>query len=237
MSACVQEGLWSFTAVLAQSLVTICRHAVTSSPSPSGPRLLGRRQFAPAGDHRSRARHPVGRHRDCLSTSATHSLKEVIRRKSTVIDRMKVTVLGITAVLLAGAVSAASAGDGAGIFAANCAQCLPRDHRARRHASRQGVEGARACRQREGRGRRAGRRRDAHQAEPEARGGARQAERRRHHRGSRVCEADGRREVGREHDASEPCDEARSAPGGWVVGRGPNARIVRTIRCRPSTRP
>jgi len=43
--------------------------------------------------------------------------------KSTVIDRMKVTVLGLTAVLLAGAVSAASAADGAGIFAAHCAQC------------------------------------------------------------------------------------------------------------------
>jgi mono/diheme cytochrome c family protein len=43
--------------------------------------------------------------------------------KSTVIHRMKVTVLGITAVVLAGAVPAASAADGAGIFATNCAQC------------------------------------------------------------------------------------------------------------------
>jgi mono/diheme cytochrome c family protein len=43
--------------------------------------------------------------------------------KSTVIHGMKVTVLGLTAVLLAGAVSAASAADGAGTFATNCAQC------------------------------------------------------------------------------------------------------------------
>ena len=37
--------------------------------------------------------------------------------------KSKVTVLGLTAVLLAGAVSAASAADGAGTFATNCAQC------------------------------------------------------------------------------------------------------------------
>jgi mono/diheme cytochrome c family protein len=43
--------------------------------------------------------------------------------KNTVIHGMKVTVLGLTAVLLAGAVSAASAADGAGTFATNCAQC------------------------------------------------------------------------------------------------------------------
>jgi mono/diheme cytochrome c family protein len=41
--------------------------------------------------------------------------------KSTGINRMKITVIGITAVLLA-VVSAARA-DGAGTFAANCAQC------------------------------------------------------------------------------------------------------------------
>ena len=43
--------------------------------------------------------------------------------KSTVIHRTQVTVLGLAAVLLAGAVSAASAADGAGIFAPNYAQC------------------------------------------------------------------------------------------------------------------
>jgi len=43
--------------------------------------------------------------------------------KSTIIHRTQVTVLGLTAVLLAGAVPAATAADGAGIFAANCAQC------------------------------------------------------------------------------------------------------------------
>jgi cytochrome c6 len=43
--------------------------------------------------------------------------------KNTVIHGMKGTVLGLTAVLLAGAVSAASAADGAGTFATNCAQC------------------------------------------------------------------------------------------------------------------
>jgi mono/diheme cytochrome c family protein len=42
--------------------------------------------------------------------------------KSTGINRMKITVIGITAVLLA-VVSAARAADGAGTFAANCAQC------------------------------------------------------------------------------------------------------------------